>query len=87
MVFIGITKKKIESFLPYIDQSLVGKSFLTGYQFTVADIYLFTVLGWTQWFEVSTKEFKNITAYMKRIFDRPAVYKILAEEDLLDYLQ
>jgi glutathione S-transferase len=45
------------------------------------------MLGWTSWIEISVAEYRNITGYMKRVYDRPAVQKVLKEEDLLDFVQ
>jgi glutathione S-transferase len=81
------TTERIQVLLTYIEQKLAGKDYIMGKQFTVADAYLFTVLGWTKWVKISTLEYKNITSYMKRVFDRPAVQRVLKKEDLLDYLQ
>lgn len=70
----------------YIDQKLENKDYIMGKQYTIADAYLFTIIGWTKWVNISTLDYKNITSYMKRIFDRPAVQIVLKKEDLLDYL-
>lgn len=79
--------KKLQNLLTYIEEKLTGKDYIMGKQFTIADAYLFTILGWTKWVNISTKEHKNITSYMKRVFDRPAVQKVLKKEGLMDYLQ
>ncbi len=79
--------KKIKTFLDHIENNLAGKNYITGNQFTIADAYLFTIIGWTKWVKISTLEYKNITKYMKRVFDRPAVQSVLKKENMLDYLQ
>jgi glutathione S-transferase len=84
---IDFTTKRINVLLDYIEQNLVGKDYIIGKQFTIADAYLFTILGWTKWIKISTLEHKNITTYMKRVFERPAVQSVLKKENLLDYLQ
>lgn len=71
--------------LDHIDRSLTGKDFILGKQFSVADAFLFTILGWCKWSEVKTSGHKNITAYLKRIYDRPAVQKVLAKEEMMDF--
>ncbi len=83
----NFTTNKIKVLLDYIEEKLTDKDYIIGKQFTIADAYLFTILGWTKWMKISTLEHKNITSYMKRIFDRPAVQKVLKKENLLDYLQ
>ena len=79
--------KKVQALLDYIEQKLAGNDYIMGKQFTIADAYLFTVLGWTKWVKISTLGHKNITNYMKRVYDRPAVQSVLKKENLLDYLQ
>ncbi|APJ05044.1 hypothetical protein AXG55_02075 [Silvanigrella aquatica] len=78
--------KKIHSLLDYIEQNLVGKDYIIGNHFTIADAYLFTILGWTKWVKISIVGHKNITSYMKRVFERPAVQNVLKKENLTDYL-
>ena len=84
---IDFYSKKLKDLLSYIDEKLTGKEYIIGNQFTIADAYLFTILGWTKWLKISTIEYKNITNYMKRVFDRPAVQKVMNKEGLMDYLQ
>jgi glutathione S-transferase len=86
----GIQKSAIElihEYLHYVDKSLAGKDFVMGNQFTIADCYIFTMLGWTTWLELDISEYRNLKPYMKRVYDRPAVQKVLKEEDLLDFVQ
>jgi glutathione S-transferase len=86
----GIQKFAVElirEYLQYVDKSLEGKDFLMGKQFTIADCYIFALLGWTTWIELDTSEYRNIQAYMKRVYNRPAVQKVLKEEDLLDFVK
>ncbi|WP_186647137.1 glutathione S-transferase family protein [Fluviispira vulneris] len=79
--------KKINSLLEHIEKNLAGKDYIMGNQFTIADAYLFTIIGWTKWVQISTLNFKNITNYMKRVYERPAVQSVLKKENMLDYLQ
>jgi glutathione S-transferase len=65
-----------------IDAQLAGKDYLTGKTFTAADAYLFVVAGWSKWVEVSLEEFKNLSAFMSRVYQRPAVQKVLKMEGL-----
>jgi glutathione S-transferase len=77
-------EKNLHAYLSHVDKSLAGKDYICGKQFTVADCYLFTVVNWCQWVQVSTTEYKNLGAYMGRISERPAVQKVLKMEGLLD---
>ena len=74
----------INKYLEHLDQNLAGKDYIMGKQFTIADSYLFVVLGWCKWLEIKTDGYKNVTGYMGRVFERPAVQKVMKLEDLLD---
>lgn len=73
----------IKGYLKYLDQGLAGKDYLTGKKFTVADAYLFTVGGWCEDVGVSTDEYKNYNTYISRIYQRPAVQRVMKAEGLL----
>jgi len=79
--------EKLTGFLQHVEKNLEGKDYIMGQNFTVADAYLFTVLGWYKWAEIKTLSYKNVQSYMKRVYERPAVKKVLEAEGLLDYLQ
>jgi len=79
--------EKIEKYVAHIDANLAGKDFIMGKLFTIADAALFTFLGWTTWIEFDTAAYKNVTAYMKRIYERPAVQKVLKAEELLSFVK
>ena len=75
---------KIHDLLKHIDQNLAGKDFIVGNQFTIADAYLFVVTGWCKWVDISIDQYRNLSSYRGRIYERPAVQKVLKIEDLLD---
>jgi len=64
----------------YIENELQGKLFLTGQEFTVADAYLYTVTTWADHVKLDLSEFFNLTAFQKRVADRPAVKAVSAAE-------
>ena len=74
----------VNSCLAYLDQQLQGRDYLMGKNFTVADAYCFVVVGWTKWVQIPLDSYKNIQIYMGRIYQRPAVQKVLKEEGLLE---
>ena len=49
----------------------------------MADGYLFTVLNWTNFHKIDLSAFPNITAFMKRVAERPAVQDAMKAEGLL----
>lgn len=57
--------------------------FLMGEQFTVADAYLFTVLGWTRMTGIDLSQWPVLQAYHARVAERPNVQAALKAEGLL----
>jgi glutathione S-transferase len=66
----------------FLEKHLAGKKFLLGDQFSIADGYLFTVLGWTKYMNMSLDAYPNLSAYTVRIAGRPAVQAALRAEGL-----
>lgn len=69
--------------LSTVSQQLEGKAWLLGNDFTVADAYLFTVLGWGRYVGVDMERWPVLKAYQGRVFMRPAVQSTLKAEGLL----
>jgi len=59
---------------------LQDKPFLLGDQFSVADAYLFTVLGWTKHVGIDMSQWPKLVDYQARIATRPAVHAALQAE-------
>jgi glutathione S-transferase len=74
----------VKKYLAHVDQNLTGRDYICGKQFTVADAYLYTVVGWCKYVNIKTDEFKNLNAYMNRVTERPAVQRVLKAEGLLN---
>ncbi|MGH6932856.1 MAG: glutathione transferase GstA [Dongiaceae bacterium] len=66
----------------YLDKQLAGKKYLMGDQFSVADGYLFTILGWAPLLKISLDAYPNVGAYLSRVAARPAVQAALKAEGL-----
>jgi glutathione S-transferase len=67
----------------YLSTRLQGKSFLMGDTFTVADGYLFTVLGWTKPTHIDLEKWPVLSSYTKQISARPAVRAAMQAEGLV----
>ena len=76
---LGNLDKKLE----WLAAFLAGKSYLMGDTFTVADAYLFTVLGWTKHLQIDLGRWPVLVAYVARVAERPNVKKALQEEAAL----
>lgn len=66
----------------YLDSQLVGRDYLMGSQFTVADGYLFTILTWAERMKFDLSAMPNLLAYKARIAARPKVREALQREGL-----
>jgi glutathione S-transferase len=62
---------------------LAAQNYLVGDYFTVADAYLFTVLGWARMVKFDLSPFTNLLAYKERIATRPSVIAAMKAEGLL----
>lgn len=67
----------------YLSEKLGQNDYLTGKEFTIADAYLFTCLSWTRYVGMDLTPWSNLTGFMKRVSERPAVMKAMKEEGLL----
>jgi len=67
----------------FTQAELQNKSFLLGDAFTVADAYLFTVLGWCSLVKIDLSQWPTLKAYHSRIASRPAVQAALKAEGLI----
>lgn len=74
----NITKR-----LDYVTDKLKGKQYVLGDQFSVADAYLFTVLGWGKHVGVDIGKWPILSEYVARIGARPKVQEALRAEGLL----
>ncbi len=75
-----VYKTKLEGRFKWVDEQLKGKPYLLGQDFSVADAYLFTVTGWSQYVGVNIAGLENLKAFMERVGARPAVQAALKAE-------
>jgi len=66
----------------WLAEHLGSKPFLTGEQFTVADAYLFVVLGWSGHVNFDLTRWPNLVAFQERVRARPHVVEALEAEGL-----
>ena len=67
----------------FLVQQLGGKPYLTGDKFTIADAYLFTILGWANLFKLDMGKWPALQNYAGRIATRPAVKEAMKAEGLI----
>ncbi len=77
-------KDNLQKKFKWLGGFLGTKPYLTGEKFTVADAYLFTVLGWAPHVGVDLAQHPVLTAYVARIAARPKVQEALKAEGLIE---
>lgn len=75
-------KDRLATRFAYLDLTLAKQPFLMGETFTIADAYLFTVVNWTNFHAIDISSFKNLSAFMARVAERPKVQEALIAEGL-----
>ena len=75
-------KANLERRFAYVNGELAGKSYLLGEDFSVADAYLFTVLGWVKYTPLDLAALTHLVAYQARVAARPAVQAAMKAEGL-----
>jgi glutathione S-transferase len=78
-----IAKQNIATRFDWLDKQLADREYLMGKQFTVADAYLFVLLGWTKPTQIDLAKWPNLAAFHKRVGARPKVQDALRAEGLL----
>lgn len=73
----------VRKHLAVLDAELAERDHYAGDSFSVADIYLFVILGWTAHVGIELGEYPSLSSYAQRIAQRPAVGAALAAEGLI----
>lgn len=78
-----VARAKIADRLSYVERHLAeGGPFLLGKCFTIADAYLFTIAGWSEFTEVDISAFPHLRDFMSRVASRPAVRAAMRAEGM-----
>ena len=67
----------------WLDALLAKQPYLLGDNYSVADAYAFTVLGWTRHVNIDLSPYAHIVAYLDRVGARPAVKAAMVKEGLI----
>ena len=79
----SFARKKIASRLGFVEAHLATeRPYLMGERFTVADAYLFTIIGWSAFTNVDLAPFPNLRAYMELVGARPPVREAMRSEGM-----
>jgi glutathione S-transferase len=63
-----------------IERDMLKGPWVMGEQYTICDPYLFTIAGWLEGDSVDIAQFPKVADHYKRMSERPAVQKVLADE-------
>lgn len=75
-----IFREKLFRRFDFLQETLSTSAYLTGASFSVADAYLFTVLGWARFFAIELSPWPALLEYREKISVRPAVQAALVAE-------
>ena len=68
--------------LDFIEKELDQRNYLVGDSMTIADPYLFAMLGWLGGFDIDLGKWPNLAAFRKRIEERPSAQAVMKAEGL-----
>jgi glutathione S-transferase len=74
---------RIETRLNTFSDQLGDDKFAVNNQYSVADAYLFTVLGWLKIFKIDINQWPKLAAHSAMMFERPAVQAAMKAEGLI----
>jgi glutathione S-transferase len=77
---VQATRQYIVKQLGYAETALASQPFLLGDTFSVADAYLFTILGWAPLRQVDISSLPHLAAFRERVAQRPAVVAAMQYE-------
>ncbi|MBT2104071.1 glutathione transferase GstA [Enterobacter mori] len=77
----SIFREKLFRRFSFLQETLSTNAYLMGASFSVADAYLFTVLGWCKFFAIELSNWPALLAYREKISARPAVRAALRAEE------
>ena len=88
--YVDTVKPRLAQRFAWIDQQLADRHYLLGEHFSVADAYLFALIGWGQaqwlrsWYkaDIHFDGLRHLEAWYARVYQRPAVRRALMEEGL-----
>ncbi len=76
--------EKLKKAYDHTAKKLTGKEYLCGSDFTIADAYLFTILGWSKKVHLDLSAWPTLVEYQKRIGSRSKVVAAMNAEGLLE---
>lgn len=76
-------RTKLASRFELLTRTLASQPYVTGQSFTIADAYLFTILGWAPMLKVDLSPWPALQEFQARVAARPGVHRAMVEEGLV----
>ena len=76
----GMVSKSMGACFDLIEKGMLKGPWVMGEQYTICDPYLYTIAGWLEGDSVDLAALPKVADHRKRMSERPAVRKVLAEE-------
>ena len=80
--FKKMTIQKIRGRLDTVNAHLAKHSYLLGDSFTAPDAYLYTVLNWAKYFDITFDKWPAVKSFMERVAARPSAQEAAKAEGL-----
>jgi glutathione S-transferase len=77
VIAMARAKADLVDCLKILDAGLEGRSFLIG-EYSLADTHLQSIIGWIGMLDVDLTPFANVTGWLQRCYQRPAIAKLMA---------
>src|SRR6202000_419091 len=72
--------KSMGAAITLVENSMLNGPWVMGEQYTICDPYLYTIALWLEGDSVDLKALPKIAEHMKRMAERPAVKKVMGEQ-------
>ncbi|SOC55090.1 glutathione S-transferase [Chromohalobacter canadensis] len=79
-----VATQKIYERFEIIEEHLEDKQYLVDDEFSLADIYLFTVVRWAELFRIELASYRNLSRLLEKIFNRSAVQSAMRAEGIIE---
>jgi glutathione S-transferase len=76
----GMVPKSMVACFALIERDMLKGPWVMGEQYTICDPYLYTIALWLEGDSVDVKGLPKVADHMKRMADRPAVRKVMGEQ-------
>lgn len=79
----AVFKDRLFKRFDYLENHFDKNNYVLGKEYSACDMYLFTVMRWTQNLKIDMAKWPKIMGFMEKVQNRPAVQTALKDEGLL----